>query len=290
MKRLIEKMVFLGLVTDCRLATWPTRRSPPLVKATTEGVVRLPSAFGITFASVPSMTATTLFVVPRSIPIILLTSLLLPSAPGLRTDSPRVARDFKTLEAPCQISAAPMLTISRADLFLEQARRACGRRGRQEGPGGFPGSVLVEQDDGRTVLRGALQDRGIEEEVPRDRADGVCVGEWFAAVGGLQRIAVFACRVEQRLAARVDEVGWRQLAGVAQLADQVRKAPVAQESSLGDRLDLVVQRLPLVALEGGALALPPREGQQPPVRGPPSRGDQRHGHGHGQAGRRRPVG
>src|SRR5580693_7688173 len=76
MKRLIEKIVFLGLVTACRFATCPTRRSPVLVKATTEGVVRLPSAFGITLASVPSITATTLLVVPRSIPMILLTVLL----------------------------------------------------------------------------------------------------------------------------------------------------------------------------------------------------------------------
>jgi hypothetical protein len=45
MKRLIEKMVFSGLVTACRLATWPTSRSPVLLKATTDGVIRLPSAF-----------------------------------------------------------------------------------------------------------------------------------------------------------------------------------------------------------------------------------------------------
>ena len=77
MKRLIEKMVFLGLVTAWRLATWPTRRSPVLVKATTEGVVRLPSALGMTLGSPPSITATTLLVVPRSIPMILLTGLLL---------------------------------------------------------------------------------------------------------------------------------------------------------------------------------------------------------------------
>ena len=43
MKRLIEKTVFSGFVTACRLATWPTSRSPFLEKATTEGVVRLPS-------------------------------------------------------------------------------------------------------------------------------------------------------------------------------------------------------------------------------------------------------
>ena len=48
MNRLMEKMVFSGLVTAWRLATWPTRRSPALLKATTEGVMRLPSAFWIT--------------------------------------------------------------------------------------------------------------------------------------------------------------------------------------------------------------------------------------------------
>ena len=38
MKRLIEKTVFSGLVTACRLATWPTSRSPVFVNATTDGV------------------------------------------------------------------------------------------------------------------------------------------------------------------------------------------------------------------------------------------------------------
>ena len=42
------------------------------VKATTEGVVLLPSALAITVGWPPSITATQLFVVPRSIPIILL--------------------------------------------------------------------------------------------------------------------------------------------------------------------------------------------------------------------------
>ena len=71
MKRLIEKMVCLGLVTAWRLATWPTSRSPSLVKATTDGVVRPPSALGMTTGSPPSMTETTELVVPRSIPMIL---------------------------------------------------------------------------------------------------------------------------------------------------------------------------------------------------------------------------
>ena len=71
MKRLMEKMVFSGLVTACRLATWPTNRSPVLVTATTDGVNRLPSALVMTTGWPPSMTATTELVVPRSIPMIL---------------------------------------------------------------------------------------------------------------------------------------------------------------------------------------------------------------------------
>src|SRR6185312_8104299 len=55
---------------DWRLATWPTRRSPDLVKATTEGVVRPPSLLAMTLGSPFSITATTLLVVPRSMPII----------------------------------------------------------------------------------------------------------------------------------------------------------------------------------------------------------------------------
>src|SRR6185437_12923273 len=64
-------MVFSGFVTAWRLATWPTSRSPFFVNATTDGVVRPPSWLGITVGWPPSMTATTEFVVPRSMPIIL---------------------------------------------------------------------------------------------------------------------------------------------------------------------------------------------------------------------------
>src|SRR5437762_184270 len=71
-RRLIAKRVLVGLVTAWRLAGWPTSRSPSSRKATTEGVVRAPSAFSITFGVLPSMMATHELVVPRSIPIILL--------------------------------------------------------------------------------------------------------------------------------------------------------------------------------------------------------------------------
>ena len=59
----------MGFVTAWRFAGWPTRRSPLSVNATIEGVVRAPSAFSITFAALPSITATHELVVPRSMPI-----------------------------------------------------------------------------------------------------------------------------------------------------------------------------------------------------------------------------
>src|SRR4051812_22338782 len=73
MKRLIEKTVFWGLVTCWRRAGAPTRRWPSLVNATTDGVVRPPSAFGITVGSPPSRVAMHELVVPRSMPIVFAT-------------------------------------------------------------------------------------------------------------------------------------------------------------------------------------------------------------------------
>ena len=69
MKRFAEKIVFAGLVTAWRRAGIPTIVSP-FFDATTDGVVRPPSAFGMTFACPPSMKATHELVVPRSIPMI----------------------------------------------------------------------------------------------------------------------------------------------------------------------------------------------------------------------------
>src|SRR5690606_11410106 len=68
MWRLTEEIVRSTFVTACRLATSPTRTSPVLENATTDGVVRAPSAFAMTVGSPPSRTATTELVVPRSIP------------------------------------------------------------------------------------------------------------------------------------------------------------------------------------------------------------------------------
>src|SRR5436305_6449645 len=68
MWRLTDRIVRSGLVIAWRLATSPTRTSPVLENATTEGVVRPPSEFGATTGSPASRTATTELAVPRSIP------------------------------------------------------------------------------------------------------------------------------------------------------------------------------------------------------------------------------
>ena len=72
MNRLIDEIVLVGLVTACLFAGSPTLISPPSTNPITEGVVLFPSALGITTGSLPSITETHEFVVPKSIPIILL--------------------------------------------------------------------------------------------------------------------------------------------------------------------------------------------------------------------------
>src|SRR6476646_12273209 len=68
MWRFTERIVRSGLVIAWRLATSPTSTSPVFENATTDGVVRFPSALGMTTGSPASRTETTEFVVPRSIP------------------------------------------------------------------------------------------------------------------------------------------------------------------------------------------------------------------------------
>ena len=68
MWRLTERIVRSGLVMAWRLATSPTRTSPFLAKATTDGVVRPPSALGMTVGLAGLEDATTELVVPRSMP------------------------------------------------------------------------------------------------------------------------------------------------------------------------------------------------------------------------------
>ena len=66
--RFTDRKVRSGFVTAWRLATSPTSTSPALLNATIDGVVLAPSALAITVGSPPSNTATTLLVVPKSIP------------------------------------------------------------------------------------------------------------------------------------------------------------------------------------------------------------------------------
>src|SRR3954471_12127131 len=66
--RLMLRKVRSGLVIAWRLATSTTSTSPPLLNATTLGVVRAPSELGMTTGSPASRNETTLLVVPRSIP------------------------------------------------------------------------------------------------------------------------------------------------------------------------------------------------------------------------------
>src|SRR6185312_10978640 len=68
MWRLTERIVRSTLVTAWRLAISPTRTSPLLENATTDGVVRPPSALAMIVGSPPSRTATAELVVPRSMP------------------------------------------------------------------------------------------------------------------------------------------------------------------------------------------------------------------------------
>ena len=69
---LIEEIVLSALVTAWRFAGSPTNLSPVFVNATTDGVVLAPSVLATTTGFPPSITATHEFVVPKSIPIILL--------------------------------------------------------------------------------------------------------------------------------------------------------------------------------------------------------------------------
>ena len=66
--RFTDRMVRSGLVIAWRLATSPTSTSPALENPTTDGVVRAPSALGMTVGSPASSTLTTELVVPRSMP------------------------------------------------------------------------------------------------------------------------------------------------------------------------------------------------------------------------------
>src|SRR6478752_2204582 len=101
MWRFTDRIVRSGLVIAWRFATSPTRTSPVLENATTDGVVRPPSALGMTAGSPASRVETTELVVPRSMP----TALDMGLPPGgwygwpVRTASVGGKRCLKNLES-----------------------------------------------------------------------------------------------------------------------------------------------------------------------------------------------
>src|SRR5438034_3150339 len=103
MKRLIEKIVFWGFVTCWRFAGAPTSRWPSRPKATTDGVVRPPSAFGMTVGSPPSRTAMHELVVPRSMPIVF----------AMRGSSKRFVTVGRIKSKPMLVKLSPRLVPSR---------------------------------------------------------------------------------------------------------------------------------------------------------------------------------
>src|SRR2546423_10673812 len=102
-------MVRSGLVTAWRLAGCPTSRSPSSVKATIEGVVRMPSAFSITFGVLPSITATHELVVPRSmpmtLPMVFISSRLRQVGRGLSAPDRGRVRELRGAPCPTPLNA-----------------------------------------------------------------------------------------------------------------------------------------------------------------------------------------
>src|SRR5437764_2670025 len=181
MKRLIEKIVFCGFVTCCRRAGTPTSRWSSL-NATTDGVVRPPSAFGMTVGSPPSRTAIHEFVVPRSMPIVF----------AMRGSSKRFTTSgrIKSKPAHVKVEAAPPAGLQGKEVgyaFHDGAARRCvGPRDRKSSRLGhgqvqLPLHLLhagrgsrVAAEAGGAELRGdrAARARARPPGRPRGAADG----------------------------------------------------------------------------------------------------------------------
>ena len=123
-RRLAEKMVLRGLVTACRLAACPTMRSPFFVNATMDGVVRAPSLFSSTVACPPSITAMQEFVVPRSIPRILLIVSILSVCVVLTFPSTNLRQRPTDLRRRRELILPSLLQMACQFLFLMEAEKA----------------------------------------------------------------------------------------------------------------------------------------------------------------------
>ena len=114
-RRLIAKTVLVGFVIAWRFAICPVSLSLDSVNATTDGVVRLPSELAITTGSPPSIIATQLLVVPKSIPI----TFAIFQEPSNRSIT--MFQEFSTSPSPGSLSApfpplfaVPLATETRA--------------------------------------------------------------------------------------------------------------------------------------------------------------------------------
>src|SRR5580765_3072061 len=135
MWRLTERIVRSGFVIAWRLATSPTRTSPVLEKATTDGVVREPSALGMTTGSPASRVETTELVVPRSIPTALaMMDCLRVVGDGMRWDRHALRRDvsagvWKTLSVTISSLVSAVLFPGYVESHGPSSGRKTGPRG-----------------------------------------------------------------------------------------------------------------------------------------------------------------
>src|SRR5690349_12329872 len=130
MCRLTLRMVRSTLVTAWFLADWPTRTSPFLANATTDGVVREPSEFAMTVGSPPSRTVTTELVVPRSIPTaraMRMASLPFVCGWGRVYRKPMNHLAWGPLNFPAQPNGSHRRPVPRGRRFLPQPPRARDR-------------------------------------------------------------------------------------------------------------------------------------------------------------------
>src|SRR5262252_3399318 len=148
MKRLIEEIVFSGFTAACRRASWPTRRSPDFVNATTEGVVRDPFEFGTTVGSPASMTAMTELVVPRSIPTVL-GILFSPQAAWLQPAGDRYRREAARSRSSILSSRRRMIATASKDNPRSRRRRRARRSLRTRTVSGAPGRATTTSSSTR---------------------------------------------------------------------------------------------------------------------------------------------
>ena len=174
MWRLTDAMVRSTLVTAWRLAVSPTSTSPSLVNATTDGVVRKPSAFAMTVGSPPSRTETTELVVPRSIP----TARAMCVSPSAGAFSERMPRALRPAVGPAVL--ARNRSPSRRDLSLDDSSFAAPTVRVKSGWRNL--SALDSTHGGFPVFRRAARRLGACATTPRQRLGRAGIWELSARV------------------------------------------------------------------------------------------------------------